>query len=312
MQLIDSYITYISAVRRYSERTQQVYRSVLDTFAAFLGATEDKDLIAGLTHNQLRNYEVYLMETRKECARTVGQHLSVLSGFCRYLITKGKLQANPVRLVTRPKVEKRLPKFYRKEAMDQYFEATQGQSEFGDYDAILSHLIISLLYGTGIRRSELISLRQDSVDFRRRVLRVRGKGDKVREIPLTSSLIEEILLYLQSAEQTVEVAASPSSPLLCTKKGNPLYPVFVDRVVKKELAKADGITGQTSPHILRHTLATELMAEGTDINSIKELLGHSSLAATQVYTHNTVERLQNIYNNAHPRAKTDGKNGDQN
>ena len=167
------------------------------------------------------------------------------------------------------------------------------------YSRRLSRLIVSILYSTAIRRSELIGLSIGSVDFSRQVMKVRGKGDKTREIPLVPSLCKEISLYLQSVE-TMEGHARPASdPLLITPGGAKLYPVFVG-----------GITGRKSPHVLRHSLATELLNEGTDLNSIKEMLGHSSLAATQVYTHNSIEKLKKVYVNAHPRAKSGGKNGD--
>ena len=171
-------------------------------------------------------------------------------------------------------------------------------------------MIISILYNTGIRRSELIGLKRSSLDLSRRVLRVRGKGDKIREIPLLPSFCEEISLYLQSQDSLKCADLSPDAPLLQTEKGNALYPVFVERVVKKELGDVEGIGGHKSPHVLRHTLATELLDNGADLFSIKELLGHSSLAATQVYTHNSAERLRKVYENAHPRAKNGGKNGD--
>ena len=250
------------------------------------------------------------MDECGEGARTVNLHLSVLSGFCKYLMKQGVLESNPVRLVSRPKQEKRLPVFYREDAMKTYFEQTKGVLEYGKYEDQLRRMILGILYGTGIRRSELIGLNRDSVDFARRVLRVRGKGDKMREIPLLPSLCEEILLYLQSVDSLECADSSGEAPLLQTPRGARLYPVYVDRAVKAALGSVDGISSRKSPHVLRHTLATELLDGGTDLNSIKELLGHSSLAATQVYTHNSIERLQNVYKSAHPRAKNDGNHGD--
>ena len=149
-----------------------------------------------------------------------------------------------------------------------------------------------------------------SVDLSRRTMKVRGKGDKMREIPLVPSLCEEISLYLQSVESMEGCERASSDPLLVTIKGEKLYPMLVDRAIKSELGQIGSITGRKSPHVLRHSLATELLNEGADLNSIKELLGHSSLAATQVYTHNSVEKLKKVYVNAHPRAKSGGKNGD--
>lgn len=304
----NKYLEYIRELRRYSERTCAIYAEVLDSFVAFCEG--DDDFSKTLNVNAIRAYEAFLFEKKGMSPSTVSQHLSVLSGFCRFLMKQGVLQSNPVHLVRRPKQEKRLPLFYKDKSMEAYFEMTKGDPEFGTYSQKLNRLIMSMLFSCGLRRAELISLDVGSVDFSRQVLRVRGKGDKMREIPLIPSLCQEISLYLSAVSSLTDDAYDPQSPLLRTEKGARLYPVFVDRVVKKELAAVPGVTVRRSPHVLRHTLATELLQDGADLNSIKELLGHSSLAATQVYTHNTVERLQKVYTNAHPRAKNGGKNGD--
>ena len=306
--MIERYLQYLASVRRYSERTRQIYREVLEEYTAY---TEG----APITPATVRDYEVWLLDAKQESPRTVNMHLSVLSGYCKFLMKNGALAANPVKLVSRPKSESRLPVFYRKEAMEAYFSATQNYVDTEDlgmkerYEARLRRLIVSLLYNTGIRRSELVGLTLGAVDFARRVLRVRGKGDKMREIPLVPALCQEISLYLHSVDTMVGGGRTAADPLLVTLKGEKLYPVFVDRAVKKELG--DVVTGRKSPHVLRHTLATELLDEGTDLNSIKELLGHSSLAATQVYTHNSIEKLRQVYNTAHPRAKTGEDYGNQ-
>lgn len=304
MNLADSYIEYIGSVRRYSQRTVSIYRDVLERFFRFVGLEADSRGVAkALTVNNVRAYEIQLMDEEKMSARTVSQHLSVLSGFCRFLMKDGTLESNPVRLVTRPKQEKRLPEFYRESSMQEYFESTKGAIEYGSYEAGLARLIMSILSSTGIRRSELISLNVGSVDKKRGVLRVLGKGNKTRVIPIIPDLCDEISTYLKHAAALFDDAYEADSPLLRTRSGRRLYPVYVDRVVKSELAGISGVTGKKSPHVLRHTIATELLSDGADINSIKEMLGHSSLAATQVYTHNTVERLKSVYDNAHPRAK---------
>lgn len=324
MGLVQDYISYITNVRRYSARTQAIYSEVLEEFAGFCEVHSDEALLESLNHQTVRSYEVHLMESRKDCPRTVRLHLSVLSGFCRYLMKEKIITSNPVRTVAKPKVEKRLPVFYREESMNEYFASTECDASEenlalitgGDkaseaaYSRRLERLIVSLLYDTGMRRAELIGLRIGDVDFGRRTLRVRGKGDKVREIPLVPSLCKEISLYLQSVETMVGRVRSEDEPLAVTGKGLRLYPVFVDRAIKNALGQVGSITGRKSPHVLRHSLATELLDDGTDLNSIKELLGHSSLAATQVYTHNTIEKLKKVYVNAHPRAKSGGKNGD--
>lgn len=304
---IDDYLRYLGGVRRYSPRTQAIYRDVLEKFAS---SGED------LSPTGIRNYEIALLDGGSLSARTVDLHMSVLSGYCRWAVRQGLMPSNPVKLIPKPKKEKRLPVFYREEAMKEYFASTVHNADaeqleflkslpFGDdtakelYLRRVRRLIVSMLYSTGLRRSELISLNISSVDFSRRVVSVLGKGDKMREIPLTASLCEEISLYLSAAAWMLG-EGSPSSPLLRTLSGGRLYPVFCDRAVKEELGAE--VTGQKSPHVLRHTLATELLDKGTDLNSIKELLGHSSLAATQVYTHNSIERLRKEYNKAHPRA----------
>ena len=304
----EAYLAYIRDIRRYSGRTCEIYTDVLESFVAFCEG--DEDFAKTLNVNSIRAYEVYLFDSRKLSPRTVSQHLSVLSGFCRFLIRNGVLQSNPVHLVKRPKEEKRLPLFYKEKSMAEYFESTKGDPEFGTYEQKLNRLIISMLASCGLRRAELIGLNVSSVDFKRQVLRVRGKGDKMREIPMLPSLCDEISLYLSAVSSLRDDAYDSEAPLLRTRKGARLYPVYVDRVVKKELAAVPGVTVRRSPHVLRHTLATELLSDGADLNSIKELLGHSSLAATQVYTHNSIERLQSVYKNAHPRAKNGGKNGD--
>ncbi|MBR3012097.1 MAG: tyrosine-type recombinase/integrase [Bacteroidales bacterium] len=320
--LIDSYIQYISAIRRYSPRTQSIYRDVLVEYAGYsLESPDDPEaLAASLVPSSLRNYEVHLMEDRKLGARTVNLHLSVLSGFCRYLMTQGRLKSNPVRLVTRPKTEKRLPEFYRDEAMEKYFSETAHAASEDElellrtldpgeelartlYERRLRRLVVSLLHASGLRRAELASLDVRSLDRQRNMLTVRGKGDKMREVPLIPSVVGEIDLYLQAAEVFFGGVPEAGDPLLRTPAGRRLYPVYIDRAVKAELGALPDITGRKSPHVLRHTLATGLLNEGSDLNSIKELLGHSSLAATQVYTHNSIERLKAVYEKAHPRAK---------
>ena len=332
MTLIEKYIDYVKNVRRYSSRTFNIYKDVLENFriSLFPGTVSeqicDDAFLEALNPSEIRSYEVSLLDEKGLDTKTVNLHLSVLSGLCTYLVKTGMLQSNPVKLVPRPKVEKRLPVFYKKDSMEEYFASTDvyasrdmlvifrqcSQSKHGKvlYEQRLARLIMSMLFSLGLRRSELISMDISDVDFARKIVRVHGKGDKMREIPLIVSLSEEILLYLEAVEQLVGKQRSLNEPLLVTYSGRRLYPVYVDRTVKSELGQVSTVTGRKSPHVLRHSLATELLDEGADLNSIKELLGHSSLAATQVYTHNTIARLKAIYQTAHPRAKNGGKHGD--
>lgn len=312
--MTQEYLKYIADIKRYSPRTQEIYADVLGRYGNFVGAAPEE----ALTPQLVRSYEASLMADGMKPS-TVHQHLSVLSGFAKYLIKKGRLESNPVRIVHKPKAAKRLPVHYRQEEMDKYLEESAWQASAENLDLLLSYgsikdpaardlydlrlhrLIVAILYGAGVRRAELIGLQMHSFDSSRKVLHVLGKGDKMRDIPIISSLCEEISLYLKAAKM-VCAERTPSSPLLVTPKGAKLYPEYVDRAVKAELDKA-GIQGRKSPHVLRHSLATSLLEDGASLTSIKEVLGHSSLAATQVYTHATVERLKTVYVNAHPRAK---------
>ena len=331
MKLIDDYIAHLRDVRRYSQRTVAIYEAALKEYRRFVsrdGEVEAEDEFASTFNvSEIRQFEVDLLGGKyPKSARTVNLYLSALSSFCRFLMQRGFLKSNPVKLVAKPKVEKRLPQFFRKDSMDEYFQVTdhllcrdemeafiaEPDSESGKayYGKLLERLIISSLYSLGIRRAELIGLRIESVDFGRNLVKVLGKGDKMREIPLLPSLSEEILLYLKAVEAMCGGKRSLKEPLFVTYKGAGLYPSYVDRSVKSALGGIRSIRGQKSPHVLRHSLATELMNEDAGLNSIKEMLGHSSLAATQVYTHSSIARLKDSYERAHPRAKNGGKNGD--
>ncbi len=329
--MIEQYIAYLRDVRRYSPRTVELYREALENFAAWCSAGEGEaggepaDIVAGeLIPSRLREYEAHLIDKDLK-SRTVHLQLSALSGFCTYLVKQGVIGSNPVRNLKRPKLEKRLPEFYEERTLDDYLTDTAPAAAPDSLELLLSlhpedklakelynrrlrRLIVVILYHTGIRRAELLGLKVGSLDTARETLRVHGKGDKMREIPLIPSLIQEILLYLHAASFMAGPGATPGkdAPLLVTEKGTPLYPAFADRAVKAEL-DGYGITGRKSPHVLRHSLATALLEEGAGLNAIKEMLGHSSLAATQVYTHNSIERLKAQYMNAHPRAKNEDR-----
>ena len=329
MEIIRKYIDHVRNVRRYSERTVHLYEDVLNRYVRMTfpdGTPDESGFMESFNRFEIRGFMVALMEDEGLSPKSVSLHMSALSSFCRYLVKEGKLKSNPVRMLTRPKVEKRLPEYFREEAMQAYFDKTREEAspeylaifkenidnDHGKrlYEKRLERLIISILYDTGLRRSELIGLKIENVDFARQTLKVVGKGNKMREIPLLDSLCQEILLYLEAVEALVCGKRSLKEPLLVTFRGSPLYPVYVDRTVKAELGDVKGITGRKSPHVLRHSIATELMNNETNLNSIKEMLGHSSLATTQVYTHSSFARLKDIYKRAHPRAKNGGKHGD--
>lgn len=323
--LIEEFIIYIGKVRRYANRTIEIYRESLTWYAGFIHPDNCKEIMSeDLSVEHIRNYEIYLMEEKKLAPSTIHLYLSSLSSMCKYMIRQGLLKNNPVSEIRKPVMDKKLPYFYHKQALEEYFrsnhyyasEESLYKSESPKenrflYNKRIEHLVISILYSTGIRRGELIGLKVSDVDMQRQVIRILGKGNKMREIPVISSLCKEISLYLQAVKLMVGVEQDAQSPLLVTFNGEKAYPVFVDRLIKQGLANEENITGQKSPHILRHTIATELLNDGTDLYSIKEFLGHSSLAATQVYTHNSISKLKKVYETAHPRAnKNGGKNGD--
>ncbi len=259
------------------------------------------DVVSCLKKDVIRAYVLLGVKSGMSAA-TVNRRLSSISGLCRLAVKRGLIPSNPVLNVKHLKQPVRLPSFYTEEAMSGYIDANPvGECSVQDSR---DRLIVTLLYSTGLRRSELVSLKTEDADLSRKVLRVMGKGGKMREIPLTDEICEKILLYLR------KVGAKPGMPLFVTDSGKPLYPAFVNRVIKSQLTDNGGFIGKKSPHVLRHTIATHLLNEGADLNAIKEMLGHASLASTQIYTHNSFEQLKETYLTAHPRAKKGGKHGD--
>ena len=299
---IESFRIHISGVRRFSARTCEIYSDALRRFADFVG---DVDTI---TPAIIRDYEVHLIDSEKLQPKTTNLHMSVLSSFCTWLVRTGELKSNPMKTVRRPKIPKRLPDFL--ESFRAAFSlAAEGNKDAEAqahelYEKRLERAVISTLLNLGIRRGELIGMNIGDLDTSRRVVLIRGKGDKMREIPVIPSLCEEILLYLNAVETMAGRKRNAMDAMFVTWSGRRIYPVLVDRIVKGELSQIAGITGRRSPHVLRHTLATELLDGGTDLNSIKEMLGHASLATTQVYTHNSIAKLKQVYGAAHPRAES--------
>ena len=322
MDIIHKYLRHISLEKRYSDRTLSIYENVLKGFMDYYAGDDewdDGDVGNALKPIAIRNYEVWLLDSKGLSAKTVNLHLSVISAFSKYLLKEGVVSVNPVKLISRPKINKRLPVFFRKDKMEEYFSTTSiyaseenmdmltGKDKVAEeyYEKRRKRLVIKILYDTGLRRAELIGLNKEDFDLGRGIIRVLGKGNKMREIPVLPSLSKEISLYLQATALMKSGDIQAKTPLILSKSGRRLYPMEVERIVKEELGDA-GIMGKTSPHVLRHTLATGLLDSGADLNSIKEMLGHSSLAATQVYTHNSIEKLKQVYKNAHPRAKRGG------
>ena len=298
--VVEEFISYIGIQKRYSERTVQLYREYINDFREFISPADDDEFIKELKSNAVRGFIATSLDSGLN-SRTVNLKLSAISSFCNYLLKKGLIESNPVIKVPRPKTSKRLPHFYTEGAISDYLSSS---IDDGDFFALRNRTIVLLLYSTGMRRAELASLCLSDWDRGRRVMRVRGKGDKEREIPVTRELDTMLSKYLN--EMTELYSDNTESRLFLTDTGQPLYLSFVNKVVKDELSKAPGFTGKRSPHMLRHSIATHLLNNGADLNSIKEVLGHSSLAATQVYTHNSFEQMKKIFLTAHPRAKKGG------
>lgn len=314
---LDDFLNYLSVEKRYSGRTVELYRDAVTRFYASV-TDDDKTAIPGevFTKNNVRNHIASLSE-QGVGARSINLHLSALSSFCKYLVNNNFLPDNPVATVKRPKIKKRLPRFFDEQQMnnvadqlsadflpDNLCGAEDENSIIEQYKRERDALIVIMLYATGLRRAELASLELSNFDSGRMVLRITGKGDKMREIPVIPYLYDKILVYLRTRERRWPNAASRA--FFLTNKGEPLYLQFVNNVVKNELKSFSELHGVKTPHVLRHTIATALLNDGADINSIKEVLGHASLAATQVYTHNSFDKLRKVYITAHPRAKKGG------
>ena len=304
--LKENFIRYLQVERRFSPRTVRLYEEAVTEFYAFLEEPEVTPEV--MTPQYIRSYVAHGLDTGHS-ARTMNLKLSALSTWAQWLLRQGLLESNPVHKVPRPKQEKKLPQFYTEKAVDNYFDESRRRVEEhpDDFRLFRNRMILLILYATGMRRAELCGLSIADFDSGRQLFRVLGKGDKLREIPVPALICQEILLYLEKLGEAYP--DNPQRKFFLTDKGAPLYLAFVDNVVRHELSGVEGFTGKKSPHVLRHSLATHLLNRGADLSSIKEILGHSSLAATQVYTHNSFEQLKKTYLTAHPRAKNGGNNG---
>ena len=307
--MVEEFLQYIAAERRYSPRTCVIYREALEDFYRYayqdLPLTEERQKEA-LTFSQIRGFVAFSLDSGLS-PRTVNLRLSALSSYCSWAVRHSLIASNPVRRISRPKESRRLPEFYTELTMERFLDSNglDGSGKASDSMSLHEYrnaVMLLVIYATGMRRSEIVGLRRCDFDPDRRVFTVLGKGDKMREIPVPVSVCQEISLYLERIRKEFPDIRTDSRFFL-TDSGAPLYPEFVNEAVHEELDGVEGFTGKKSPHVLRHSLATHLLNNGADLNSIKEILGHSSLAATQVYTHNSFEQLRNTYLTAHPRAK---------
>jgi integrase/recombinase XerC len=293
----DSFIQYLQFEKRMSRHTLTAYEGDLSQFFTFLKASYEIGSIKDADHTVIRSWIVQMMDQGIQ-PRSVNRKITALKSFYEYLIRQGIVTESPMGKVQSPKVSKRLPVFVEKDRMNSLLdnENKAGEKHFPDtYEGQLSKLIIEMFYNTGIRLSELINLRLLNVDQQAGQIKVLGKRNKERIVPYNDELKESIARYLELR------SGMPGEFFFLSKSGKKLYEKFVYRLVNKYLSSVTTLK-KKSPHVLRHTFATHMLNNGADLNAIKELLGHASLAATQVYTHNTVEKLKKIHQQAHPKA----------
>ena len=292
----DRFLDYIAYEKRYSQHTINAYRSDLDQFFTFLADQYNYTDILKADHQVIRSWIVSLMENGIT-PRTVNRKITTLKSYFKFLIKEGMIHENPMSRVIAPKTSQRLPVFYEQDSMSKLFD----EVDFGEgYPAGRDRLIMELFYATGMRLSELISLKDTDIDQFKNVLKVTGKRNKQRIIPFTNNLADMLRNYLE-IKRNAFPGEEQGTYLFLTKKGEKLYPKMVYRMVHHYLNQVTTIS-KRSPHVIRHTFATHMLNNGADLNAIKEILGHANLAATQVYTHNTIEKLKSIYKQAHPRA----------
>lgn len=287
------FLAYLRSEKRYSEHTLSSYKTDLEQFHVFCHESGFEDM--DLHFKTIRGWVVAMME-RGYDPKSIHRKLSSLRSFCNYLIRQGELESNPVEKVLKPRLNKRVPSFIDEKSINSLLD----EYAFGnDFSGVRNRLIINILYHTGIRRSELMGLNLRSVNIVEKSIKVKGKRDKERLIPIGDELAGDLDTYIQLRGEVFPDANT--DVLLLTDRGYPIYAQFIYRTVNRFLAMIT-THSRKSPHILRHTFATHMLNRGAELNAIKELLGHANLSATQVYTHNTFEKLRSIYNQAHPRA----------
>jgi integrase/recombinase XerC len=296
MNLVETFINYLLKEKRYSTHTAISYQNDLVQFTAFLESGGQCDLVKA-DHKQIRAWVSNLMEHGIK-ARSINRKVATLRSFYKFLMKEGLLDSNPAKKVVSTKVPKLLPVYADEQSMKKIQEeAMQADSE---YSVLLAEMIVLLLYSTGMRLSELINLKEVDVDHYNGQLKVLGKRQKERLIPVTKKVLDWINTYLVEKKQ-LKLDKEAEGYLIVTPSGKKVYPKLVYRTVSLYLSMTSTVE-KRSPHVLRHTFATHMLNAGAELNAIKELLGHSSLAATQVYTHNAVEKLKTIYKQAHPKA----------
>jgi integrase/recombinase XerC len=289
----ESFINYLTFEKRYSSHTVVAYKNDLDQFVQFCVQMVGEFNVKKTDAKLVRNWIVQLME-KELSARSVNRKITTVKSFFKYLAKEQIVENNPATYLSLPKIRKKLPNFVEEKNLNHLLDDGFFPD---DFKGLRDKLIITLLYGTGIRLAELLLLKDSDFDSKMCLIKVLGKRKKERIIPYPASINRLLEIYIEIRKKTVE---HKTERLLVTEKGKEVYEKLVYRVVTQNLAKIT-LLEKKSPHVLRHTYATHLLNRGADLNAVKELLGHSNLAATQIYTHTSFERLHDIYKQAHPR-----------
>lgn len=290
---IQDFLDYLRFEKRYSQHTVISYQTDLEQFFSYLSADFDGPAVPQITSGIVRSWMASLKE-EDYTAKSINRKVSALRSFFKKQIRNGVIAQSPLTTIVTPKISKRLPVFVAENDMTGLLTAMQFTD---DWEGVTDRLIVSIFYHTGMRLSELVHLKEKQVDEHYSQLKVLGKGNKERLIPVSGELMQEIRDYIANKP----IKGEEGGVVLVTPKGKPFTALQMRNCVKKYLGTIPTLE-KTSPHVLRHTFATHLMNHGADLNAVKELLGHSSLASTQVYTHNTIEKLKDVYRKAHPKA----------
>lgn len=290
---LNEFCDYLKNERRYSVHTVSAYKHDLTSFQAFLKTNYNLSNWKEVNHQLIRSWLILLLDSLDE--RSVNRKLSSLKSFYRFLLGQGLVEENPCKKVVAPKSQKKLVRVIPEEDLQKLFSDIEFPDNYWGHSA---SLILDLFYQTGIRQSELINLELKNIDLNNSNIKVLGKRNKERVIPILENLRVRLVGYLDIRQK--EFPDTSEKYLFLTQKGNKLYSSLVYKTVNSYLSKVSGVS-KKSPHILRHSFATHMLNRGAELNTVKELLGHSSLAATQVYTHNSIDKLKLMYNQAHPR-----------
>lgn len=291
----ESFLDYLKFEKHYSQHTVRSYKNDLDQFFVFIASHCGSEDPESVISSDVRSWMVSLIDSGYSTT-SVHRKISGLRSFYRFLRREGFVATDPVEKVILPKKKKRLPLFVEEESLNMLLDSY----DFGDgFSGRRDRTIIEMLYLTGMRRAELVGLRDGDIDIRGLTVKVTGKRNKERIIPLLSGFCDDITIYLE--QRNTSGIARGEDWFFVTDRGNKLYDKYVYNVVHRYLDMVTTIE-KKSPHILRHTFATHMLNHGADLNSIKEILGHANLSATQIYTHNTFEKLKDVYKQAHPRA----------